>query len=244
MPNANEFMDQGKFSPRAVDPSTLELLVDDVLAPGSVLFLPRGCVHGTDTQGLHAASTSLTVTPHISSYDLSFDKLMLCALNLDRDRAASQAHGRHYLDLLAPLLFEPTNGFFRAELPVGFLGKGATKAQSKRRTMRSLEVLFSNASSLLGLPVSPEKQHMQRAVDVFWRHAGHCVEDTRRMHRAAVNSQAMQRPPAKLCDPLSLWKACGFDTRGKPLGDPLPRDMYNFFLEQQKRGMKDWHMWT
>ena len=101
------------------------LLLDELLKPGDVVYLPRGFPHATstfDTSSLSKISrysTSLTVSLLLESVGLTMDKVMRCAAGIHEGRnARGQCFGAEEI-----LKATPLHECMRETLPIGFLSR-------------------------------------------------------------------------------------------------------------------------
>ncbi|CAE7538525.1 unnamed protein product [Symbiodinium sp. CCMP2592] len=108
-----------------------DMLIDETLAPGDVLYLPRGFPHATSTFGLSDEvkkrgsqmgspySTSLTVSLLLESVGLTMDKAFRCAAGMHEGRN----HLGQCFSAEEVLRATPERQSMRAVLPLGFLAR-------------------------------------------------------------------------------------------------------------------------
>ncbi|CAE7346667.1 unnamed protein product [Symbiodinium natans] len=120
-----------------------DMLIDECLKPGDILYLPRGFPHATstfNTSGLDKGtaspySTSLTVSLLLESVGLTLDKAMRCA--------AGMHEGRNKLGqcFSAEEVLRATSDHqsMRAVLPVGFLARTVAPALKGQDLIRDWE---------------------------------------------------------------------------------------------------------
>jgi len=243
--NAVHQHDRGKHGNDVVDVAKLPALIDHVLEPGQFIFLPRGIVHGTSMGSYDETSTSLTLTPHIVNYDLSYDKLMLCALRINDFRVQGKLfNGREMraIDVASPFLFEPQNAIYREELPVGFLASGENSPVRKAVAKR-VKKLFKSLSKQMHVNATPNNSVLIKATNIFLKQGKAFPSEMKGLLENAMkhSSIPIRSESAKFRDAHRSWRQCGFETG--PHREPLPPDMYDFFLKQQVLGLKDWGMW-
>jgi len=117
---------KGKDIDRVIDPDELgPPLIDTNLNPGDVLYIPRGFIHATSTEGLSSVSNTpsihITMNLETALVRQTYDSLLVCGYSILAD-ALSSIDTDTFLGLWQVVLEEKTSTI-REELPLGFLSR-------------------------------------------------------------------------------------------------------------------------
>lgn len=107
-----------------------DLLIDAVLEPGDILYIPRGFPHTTSTalsqskKKNEVPSVAITISMHTEAHHIVYEKLIRCALSRSGFCNAKNSEGNMYCPI-GKLLVEQArseeNMVLRTSLPIGFM---------------------------------------------------------------------------------------------------------------------------